>query len=73
MTSINDTKDENACCFCGKPCPSSLNVCTSCLDERHKCPQCGGKMETRGSKGFDRHGREMEAEWDECTKCGLTI
>lgn len=35
-----------------------------------RCPKCGGEMENRSLSGLDRHGREQEADWDECVKCG---
>lgn len=34
------------------------------------CPKCGGHMKPRSQIGYDRHGREMEADWMECEKCG---
>ena len=37
--------------------------------EEPKCPKCGSPMKSFGQIGLDKHGREMEADWDECTKC----
>jgi len=36
-----------------------------------KC-KCGGNIFVRGMSGYARHGIEMEAEWEECDKCGAT-
>ena len=38
-----------------------------------ECPKCGGKMEARSASGIGRRNEEMEADWDECGKCGYVV
>lgn len=36
-----------------------------------KCSKCDGDMVERGKIGYDCYGREVEADWIECSKCGF--
>jgi transcription elongation factor Elf1 len=36
-----------------------------------KCPKCGSEIVSKGAIGTDHHNQEMEADWEECEKCGF--
>lgn len=56
-------------CNCGPiPDPPS-EACP--IHGKDACPECGGKMISRGIIGYDEHGREQEADWEECASCAF--